>query len=79
MLTSPKSMGVSAGVPSMTYWSAPSGRSTVAEVSRTPSSRMREAKELSTPKKASPSGASLVRTSLLVSSPASPEATVFSS
>ena len=68
-------MGVRAGASDRTYWSAPAGRATAAEVSRTSSSRRREAKKLSTPKKASPSGASLVRTSLLVNSPASPEAT----
>ena len=58
--TSPKSMGARAGVLSTTYWSAPWGRSTAAVVSMTFSVRTREAKELSMPKTASPSGASLV-------------------
>ena len=74
--TSPKSIGARAGVESTTYCSAPSGKVTVTEVSMTPSSRAREAKVLSMPKTASPSGASLVRTSLLTSSPASPLGTI---
>ena len=70
--TLPVSTGTSRSVPSSrAKSSAPSGIVT-SESAKTPASRARLAKVLSTPKATSPVGESWVSTSLLVNAPASP-------
>src|SRR6478735_10761520 len=77
--TLPLSTGASTtSAPGSSYVSAPSGR-VASYGANTPSSRARDANVLSTPNATSPSGLSLVSTSLLVSAPASPAARTVSS